>query len=69
LGILNNVSVTRHSLGIFSFAVAVLAAAPKHQTAKFVFTTFTDNTGGWSERASSACGSARNILRLDMLLR
>ena len=38
--------------------IAVLAAAPTHQSAKFVFTTFIDNTGldgvGWSQRAGGA---------------
>lgn len=39
--------------------IAVLAAAPKHQSADFVFRTFIDGTGmdgneGWGTRASHA---------------
>lgn len=33
---LNNTSIVLHSAGVFSFAVAVVAAAPKHQNASFV---------------------------------
>lgn len=56
---LNNFSIACHSLGVFSLCVAVLAKAPTHQSAKFVFTTFTDMTAAegtvtWSERASPA---------------
>ena len=51
---LNNASIVLHSLGVFSFAVAILAAAPKHQSAKFVFATFYDGTGGWAMQASPA---------------
>ena len=56
---LNNVSVGWHALGTTALVIAVLAAAPKHQSATFVFTTFIDNTGaagvpGWSQRASVA---------------
>lgn len=56
-------SIVLHSLGVFSFAVAILAKAPMHQTAKFVFTKFYDGTGvavgdldpiGWAQRASPA---------------
>ena len=63
---LNNASIVLHSLGVFSFAVAVLAAAPKHQSAKFVFATFYDGTGldgvGWSMRASPAYVACVGIL-------
>lgn len=64
---LNNTSIVLHSLGVFSFAVAVLAAAPKHQSAKFVFATFNDSTGedgaqGWSMRASPAYVACIGIL-------
>lgn len=63
---LNNSSIILHSLGIFSFAVAVLAAAPKHRSAKEVFATFYDGTGvdgvGWSERASPAYVAVVGIL-------
>ena len=33
---LNNTSIILHSLGIASFAIAVVAKAPTHQSAKFV---------------------------------
>jgi amino acid transporter len=63
---LNNSSVILHSLGVFSLAVAVLAAAPKHRTAKEVFAFFYDGTGvdgvGWSERASPAYVACIGIL-------
>ncbi len=66
LGILNNVSIALHSLGIFSFAVAVLAKAPTHQSAHFVFSTFYDGTGvdgvGWSQIASPAYVACIGIL-------
>ena len=56
---LNNTSIALHSLGIFAFAVAIVAAAPTHQSASFVFASFNDGTGvdpspGWSVRASPA---------------
>ena len=55
---INNISVWWHAVGTTAVVIAVLAAAPKHQSAKFVFQTFIDNTGvdgvGWSERASPA---------------
>ncbi|KAH8913378.1 hypothetical protein BT69DRAFT_1344675 [Atractiella rhizophila] len=57
---LNNASVVFHSAGIFSIAVAVLAKAPKLQSASFVFGKFVDATGvgedgvGWGQRASKA---------------
>jgi amino acid transporter len=60
---LNNTSIALHSLGVTSLAIAVLAKAPTHQSAKFVFATFNDGTGdpGWSVRASPAyvacCGA------------
>lgn len=63
---LNNSSIILHSAGITALCVAVLAKAPKHQPAKFVFGTFNDGTGvdeseGWSQRASPAyvvmCGA------------
>lgn len=51
---LNNSSILFHSLGVASLAIAVVAAAPTHQSAKFVFAKFYDDTGdpGWSVRAS-----------------
>lgn len=60
---LNNTSILLHSLGVTAIAIAVLAKAPTHQSAKFVFATFYDGTGdpGWSVRASpayvAACGA------------
>ncbi|KAF7296203.1 Amino acid permease [Mycena chlorophos] len=54
LGYLNNVSVWWHALGTFALVIAILAKAPSHQSAEFVFTTFLDGTGGWGERASHA---------------
>ncbi|KAJ8613220.1 hypothetical protein MRB53_037086 [Persea americana] len=64
---MNNTSIVLHSLGVFSFAVAVVAAAPTHQSAKFVFATFYDGTGvngheGWSIRASPAYVAICGIL-------
>ena len=63
----NNASVTLHSLGVFSLAVAVLAKAPTHQSGHFVFGTFLDGSGldgadGWSIRASSAYVALVGIL-------
>lgn len=63
---LNNVSIFLHSAGVASLCIAVLAKAPTHQPASFVFGTFSDGTGldgagGWSTRASPAyvalCGA------------
>lgn len=55
---LNNTSILLHSAGVFSLAVAIVAAAPTHRSAKEVFATFYDGTGvdaeGWSQRASPA---------------
>ncbi|KAF3760458.1 amino acid transporter [Cryphonectria parasitica EP155] len=55
---LNNISIFLHSAGVTAIAIAVLAKAPTHQSAKFVFSTFYDGTGlegiGWSMRASPA---------------
>ena len=61
---LNNTSIILHSLGVFSLAVACLAKAPHHQSAKFVFATFYDGTGdpGWSVRASAAYVACCGIL-------
>ncbi|KAF5319623.1 hypothetical protein D9619_008815 [Psilocybe cf. subviscida] len=53
---LNNISVWWHAVGTTSLVIAILAKAPKHQSAKFVFTQFIDGTGapgeGWGDRAS-----------------
>ena len=61
---LNNTSIILHSLGVASFAIAVVAKAPTHQSAKFVFATFYDGTGdpGWSARASPAYVACIGIL-------
>jgi amino acid transporter len=62
---LNNISIFLHSVGITALCIAILAKAPTHQPASFVFQKFYDGTGvdadGWSIRASPAylalCGS------------
>lgn len=61
---LNNTSIALHSLGVTSIAIAVLAKAPTHQHAKFVFATFYDGTGdpGWSIRASPAYVACCGVL-------
>ena len=63
---LNNSSIIMHSLGVSCFAIAVVAAAPTHQPASFVFATFYDGTGqdadGWSIRASPAYVAVCGIL-------
>ncbi|RFU33719.1 hypothetical protein B7463_g2604, partial [Scytalidium lignicola] len=57
-------TIVLHSLGVTSIAIAVLAKAPTHQSAKFVFATFNDGTGdpGWSVRASPAYVACCGIL-------
>jgi amino acid transporter len=63
---LNNSSIILHSLGVGGLAIAVVAKAPTHMTAKQVFATFNDGTGvdgvGWSERASPAYVAICGIL-------
>ena len=63
---LNTVSVWWHAIGTTSLAIAIIAAAPKHQSTKFVFRTFIDGTGvdgvGWSQRASPAYVAVIGIL-------
>ncbi|EJD39552.1 APC amino acid permease [Auricularia subglabra TFB-10046 SS5] len=54
LRFLNNVSIWWHAVGTTALVIAILAAAPTHQTGKYVFTTFIDGTGGWGDRASHA---------------
>ncbi|GAA5929094.1 uncharacterized protein JCM15063_004048 [Sporobolomyces koalae] len=61
LAILNRTSIALHSVGVFSIAVALLAKAPTHRTAKEVFATFSDSSG-WSERASPAYVAITGIL-------
>jgi amino acid transporter len=69
---LNNVSVWWHALGTTSLIIAILAAAPKHQSDKFVFRTFIDGTGvdgiGWSQRASPAYVALIGILMAQYTL-
>ena len=48
---INNVSIWWHALGTTSLVIAVLAKAPTHQSASFVFTEFYDGTGGWGDIA------------------
>jgi hypothetical protein len=47
-----------HTLGTTSLTITVHAAAPKHQSDKFVYRTFIDGAGvdsvGWSQRAIPA---------------
>ncbi|KAF8584528.1 amino acid transporter [Ramaria rubella] len=64
LGILNNVSIWWHAVGTISLVIAVLAKAPTHRPAKFVFTQFIDGTGdpGWGTRASHAYVAIIGIL-------
>lgn len=54
--IMNNISVWWHALGTTALIITVLAKAPTHQSASFVFTHFYDGTGdpGWGTRASHA---------------
>ena len=63
---LNNTSIVLHSVGVSCLAIAVLAKAPTHQSAKFVFATFYDGTGtdgiGWGMRASPAYVAICGIL-------
>jgi amino acid transporter len=64
---LNNASIVLHSAGITALCVAVLALAPTHQRAAFVFASFRDGTAaadgadGWGVRASdvyvAVCGA------------
>ncbi|KAM0789229.1 hypothetical protein ACM66B_000072 [Microbotryomycetes sp. NB124-2] len=64
LGVFNRLSIAFHSLGVGSLAIALLAKAPTHRTAKEVFGTFYDGTGdpGWSLRASPAYVAVIGIL-------
>jgi hypothetical protein len=55
---INNVSVWWHALGTTAVIISVLAAAPRRNSASFVFSKFYDGTAavegaeGWSVRAS-----------------
>lgn len=60
-------SIVLNSVGIACLAISVLAKAPTHRPAKFVFSTFFDGTGldgqeGWSLRASPAYVAAVGVL-------
>ena len=61
---LNNTSIIVQSLGVSSLCIALLAKAPTHQSAKFVFSTFYDGTGspGWSMVASPAYVAVCGVL-------
>ena len=69
---MNTVSVWWHVFGTTSIIAAILAAAPKHQSGKFVFRTFIDSTGvdgiGWSQRASPAYVAVIGILMAQYTL-
>lgn len=64
LRFLNNSSIVLHSIGVACFAIAILAKAPSHQSARFVFAKFYDGTGdvGWSVRASPAYVAVCGVL-------
>ena len=60
-------SVTLNSIGALCIAVSILARAPHHQSAHFVFSKFFDGTGqggaeGWGARASNAYVAVIGIL-------
>lgn len=64
---LNVTAIILHSVGVTCFAIALLAKAPNHRSAKAVFATFYDGTGetpspGWSVRASPAYVAVCGIL-------
>lgn len=71
---LNNVSVWWHALGTFVLVIVILAKAPTHQSAHFVFSTFIDGTAedetsvGWASRASSAYVAIIGILMAQYTL-
>ncbi|EGN97718.1 hypothetical protein SERLA73DRAFT_92941 [Serpula lacrymans var. lacrymans S7.3] len=70
---LNNVSVWWHAVGTTSLVIAILARAPTHQSASFVFKTFIDGTGvsgsdGWGTRASHAYVMVIGILMAQYTL-
>ena len=62
-----NSSILLNVVGVICLGVSVLAKAPSHQPASFVFSKFFDGTGtgdveGWSIRASPAYVAATGIL-------
>lgn len=58
----NYTSIAIQSIGVASLAIATLAMAPTRQSGSFVFGTFVDLTGGWSEVASPAYVAVIGIL-------
>ncbi|ORY57983.1 amino acid/polyamine transporter I [Leucosporidium creatinivorum] len=62
LAFLNRSSIALQSLGVGALAIALLAKAPTHRSAKEVFATFYDGTGGWSVRASPAYVAVIGVL-------
>ncbi|KAI7839985.1 hypothetical protein COHA_006306 [Chlorella ohadii] len=60
LGFLNGISVIWHVVGTFSFMIALLAVAPSHQSAKYVFTEFSKPDVG--------IGSSALIFMLGLLM-
>ena len=52
---LNNISIWWHAVGTTAVVIAILAKAPTHQSASWVFQQFIDGTGvdgaGWGDRA------------------
>lgn len=69
---LNNISVWWHAVGTTSLVIAILAKAPKRQSASFVFRQFLDGTGadgvGWGERSSHAYVAVIGILMAQYTL-
>ena len=60
-------SVVLNTVGVSCLAIAVVAKAPTHRSAHFVFSTFHDGTGqlgheGWSIRASPAYVALLGVL-------
>ncbi|KAF9519895.1 hypothetical protein BS47DRAFT_1374938 [Hydnum rufescens UP504] len=70
LRFLNNISIFWHAFGTTALVIAVLAKAPTHQSASFVFTSFYDGTGnpGWGQRASHAYVAIIGILMAQYTL-
>lgn len=69
---INNISIWWHAIGTTAVVIAVLSAAPTHQSRHFVFSTFIDGTGvdgvGWSVRASPAYVAVIGILTAQYTL-
>ncbi len=56
LAIMNGVSAVWHVVGTFTLIILLLAVAPTHQSAEYVFTTFNSDTEATGV-PSSACAS------------